>query len=577
MITRPGLVVQVALEPLRVQYALRLLAPVGFLAVAGPEILVLGLPLFAANALSSYPMQYSGLLHYSAPLAAYVVVGAIIGGRRASAVARSLALQTRSRGLWRVVRPYRPLIAWLLAWSIACQIAYGYTPIGRQFRHTWPQVTEHARLLDRFAAQVPPEVPLSTVPSLYPHFTHRQAIYQFPLLGDAEVVLLDLAARTGWPNHPTFVRDAVVQMLRNGQWEVQDAADGYLLLRRAGTPGTGESAAVLPAEFYSFAVSQDQPQFPLDITFGERLKLIGYDVIPEEQFRRTGFRFYWQALAPLPEDLALRVFVVTPSGEEVDSTDQRPLMQTLWYPPADWPVGEVVVTDKLPWYLPKQWAVGAGAYQGETWDDPESRWRVADRTSQEELTTMVFEDGTWVRLNPWQWRRGRLVTPPNPPAIEPVAHTFGGDGWTVDLTGASEPARVAPGQEVPVTLRWEARSTAPRDYTVFLHLVDGAGRIVAQADATPHWYGPLPTSQWPVGQAMLDAHSLALPRDLAPGVYDLVAGWYYWETQERLALLGPDGLPLSDGTVVAQLEVDTTAGAVPDLCCALVPECCASQ
>lgn len=577
MLTRPGLVLQVALEPLRVEYVWRLLAPVGFLALAGPEILLLAFPLFAANALSSYPMQYSGLLHYSAPLAAYAVMGAIVGGHRISAPLRRLALQGRSRSLWRLLRPYRPLVIWLLFWSIACQVAYGYTPVGRQFRYTWPEVTAHHRLLERFAAQVPAEVPLSTMSSLYPHFTHRQNIYQFPLLGDAEVVLLDLAATTGWSSHPTVVRDKVRQMLQSGQWAVQDAADGYLLLRRGVPPAPVEGTPALPAAFYSFANPQAGPQFPLDITFGGRLRLLGYDVIPEEQFRRTGFRFYWQALEPLPADLELRIFAVTPDGEEVDSTDQRPLMQALWRPPADWPVGEVVVTDKLPWYLPRQWALGVGAYQGEAWSEQGSRWPALADPAAQGVDTATFDDSTWVRLNPWQWRRGRLITPPTPPAIMPAAHTFGGDGWIVTLTGMDEPARAAPGQEVPVTLQWEAQTAAPRDYTVFVHLRDVAGNVVAQADATPHYYGSLPTSRWPLAEPVLDAHTLPLPANLPPGVYDLVVGWYYWETQERLALLDHNNIPAGDGAVVAQMEVDTTAGPTPDLCCALVPECCASQ
>lgn len=577
LLTRPLLVLRTTADPMRLGYLFKLLAPVGFLALAGPEILLLGAPLLLANLLSGFAFQYSGQLHYSAPLAAYALTAAIIGSARLRHMVRRAVVALHRRRLWRAHRGYLLLVAWLLAWSIGCQIAYGYTPIGAQFRHHWPQVTPHHRLLSRFLEQIPAEARVSTMPVLYPHLSHRQFLYSYPIVADAEYILLDAAAQSGWPVHPLELRDQVVALLQSGHWKVQDAADGYLLLRRSTAPVAPAGIGALPAEFYTFAQPSQRPQIPLDITFGGRLRLLGYDVIPDERWRSVGLRFYWQALDQLPDDLRLRAFALAPNGDEVDNERDRPLLQPLWYRPAAWPVGEVIVTEKLAWYLPKQWAPAVGVYQGENWDDLASRWPAVDQTAADASHTMTFEDNTWVRLDAWEWRRGQLVTPPTPPAFEARDDRFGGDGWIVRLTGVAEPERSAPGRTAPITLRWQAENQAPRDYTVFLHLRDASGRTVAQADATPHWYGPLPTSQWPAGITVLDAHALALPADLPPGVYDVVVGWYYWETQERLALLDADGLPVSDGALVARLEVDATVGPGPDLACRLVPESCASQ
>ncbi len=131
------------------------------------------------------------------------------------------------------------MTVWLLVWSIGCQIAWGYTPIGAQFRYVWPTVTEHHRLLGRFSQQIPADAALATMASLYPHLSHRQHIYEFPALADSQYVLLDQAAVSGWAMHPTALRDRVQELLASGQWTVQDAADGYLLLRRQeGSPPT---------------------------------------------------------------------------------------------------------------------------------------------------------------------------------------------------------------------------------------------------------------------------------------------------------------------------------------------------
>ncbi len=575
MLTRPGLVLSVIGEPLRLSYLLKLLAPVGFLALFGPEILLVGLPLLLANLLSGFPFQYSGQLHYSAPLAAFAVMGAIVGSQRLRRFSRRVAVSLHSRPLWRAHRSFTLLIAWLLAWSIGCQLAWGYTPIGGQFRYTWPTVTEHHRLLARFTAQIPADAALSTAASLYPHLSHRQRIYEFPALADSEYVLLDQAAASGWAMHPTAMRDRVQDLLASGEWAVQDAADGYLLLRRQpGSPPTG--VYDLPAEFYSFAQPAGEPQHPLDLVFtgpdGSQVKLLGYDVLPDPQWRSTAFRLYWQALTPLPAGLNLRAFVVTPDGREVDSSDERPLIQTLWLPPEQWAPGEIVATDKLAWYLPKQWALAAGVYQGGAWEDVGGRWQV----SAAEPETPLFDFDTWTTLGAWQWQRNRLV-PLEPPPFEPLDETFGGDGWLVQLTGVNEQTRAAPGARVPVTLRWQSQGPSLRDLTIFLHVRDAQGNLVAQDDSMPTWFGVQPTSQWQPAQTVLDAHSVLLPANLRPGVYDLVAGWYYWQTLERLALLDDAGLPVGDGVVIGKLEVDSTAAPRPDLACAIVPEACASQ
>jgi hypothetical protein len=414
LVTRPGQAARIVLEPLRLDYLLRLLAPVGFLAIFGPEILLIGLPLLLANLLSGFPFQYSGQLHYSAPLAAFAVMGAIVGSQRLRRLARRIALSLHNHPLWRAHRAYAPLTVWLLLWSIGCQIAWGYTPVGAQFRHVWPAVTAHHRLLDRFSQQIPADAALSTVANLHPHLSHRERIYEFPAIADSQYVLLDQAARSGWAMHPSALRDRVQELLASGQWTVQDAADGYLLLRRqAGSQPS--SVYDLPAEFYSFAQPAQEPQFPLDLVFsspdGAQVRLLGYDLLPDSQWRSTAFRLYWQALTTLPAGLNLRAFVMTPDGREVDNTDERPLIQPLWLPPERWTPGETVVTDKLAWYLPKQWALAAGVYQGDRWDDVGSRWRVNAAEG-----TPLFDFDTWTTLGTWQWQRNLLA----PLSMHPV-------------------------------------------------------------------------------------------------------------------------------------------------------------
>ena len=79
LVTRPLAVLKIALEPLRLRYLFGLLIPTAFLGLFGAEILLVGLPLLLANLLSSFPLQYSGELHYSAPLVPIFTFAAVVG------------------------------------------------------------------------------------------------------------------------------------------------------------------------------------------------------------------------------------------------------------------------------------------------------------------------------------------------------------------------------------------------------------------------------------------------------------------------------------------------------------------
>jgi hypothetical protein len=94
----------------------------------------------------------------------------------------------------------------------------------------------------------------------------------------------------------------------------------------------------------------------------------------------------------------------------------------------------------------------------------------------------------------------------------------------------------------------------PLDYTVFVHLVDSAGKTVAQHDGQPSWEVPLPTSTWQPGEMLQDRHLLTLPADLPPGEYQLRAGVYYWQTLERLPVV-EDGVVVRDLVELGSIDI----------------------
>ncbi len=509
-----------------------LFASAALLPILAPEVIFLCAPLLAANALSNYWLQYSGELHYSAPLVPYFVVAAIFGTAR---------LLRWAKGRAGMDRFALPLIAgWLLVWVMGYQAAEGFTPIGHEF--TWPQVTPHHALLARFKAQIPARAPGSVTTGLYPHLSHREKLYMFPAIGDAEWVLLDVTGPTAM--HPADLKRRYEELVNALGFVVQDAADGYILLVRGSGPTT------LPDAFYDFArAPQARPQHPTDIRFGDSLRFLGYDLVDDGKWGVTAVRTYWQALNPLPAGVRPWPFFVGPDGKVVEDMTDRPALALLWYPPERWRTGETVAVQTLPWYLPARWAVAVGVLNGPAWADAAARWLARCEAC---AGVTLLADNTWARLDIYR-RKGRTLETVSPDAPVTPSYPLRADfADGIALLGYDMgPSSARPGDTVDVVLHWQAQVALTQDYNVFLHLRDANNINIAQADGVPSWYGPQPTTSWPPGRPVPDAHVLPLPENLPPGRYRLVAGLYDWRTQARLPLVaGGDEMELATLTVL---------------------------
>jgi hypothetical protein len=89
------------------------------------------------------------------------------------------------------------------------------------------------------------------------------------------------------------------------------------------------------------------------------------------------------------------------------------------------------------------------------------------------------------------------------------------------------------------TLWWYSPQTLEGDPTVFLHVYDRAGQLVAQADGYP-LAGLLPPRYWQPGDVVRDVRHITLPEDLASGDYVVFVGWYDPVSGQRLP--AQDGL-----------------------------------
>jgi hypothetical protein len=89
------------------------------------------------------------------------------------------------------------------------------------------------------------------------------------------------------------------------------------------------------------------------------------------------------------------------------------------------------------------------------------------------------------------------------------------------------------GDQLTMTLYWEALNEISQDYTTFIHLLDEDGNLINQHDSQPQ-DGMYPTSIWDVGEVVADMKILQLEDDKDLHELNLAIGVYNLETLERL-------------------------------------------
>jgi hypothetical protein len=155
-------------------------------------------------------------------------------------------------------------------------------------------------------------------------------------------------------------------------------------------------------------------------------------------------------------------------------------------------------------------------------------------------------DGVYLPIYPADGLRfveaGALEKPGSLTGSDAAPARFG-DG--IDLV--KHVVRAADG-ELTVHLWWHAQDVPEQDMTVFLHVYNGAGQLVAQADGYP-LLGLYPPSRWQAGDLVRDVRRATLPESAVEGSYTLAVGWYDPATGQRLPAFDQQGEPVANDAV----------------------------
>ena len=88
-------------------------------------------------------------------------------------------------------------------------------------------------------------------------------------------------------------------------------------------------------------------------------------------------------------------------------------------------------------------------------------------------------------------------------------------------------------RNVRLTLHWRALTVMNTSYTVFVHLLDANGKVVASGDAEPG-NGEFPTTGWIENEYIADTHTFNIPDAVPAGAYQIEIGLYDPTTGTRL-------------------------------------------
>jgi uncharacterized membrane protein len=186
-------------------YLVSLLLPLALLPLAGPWALLAALPELGLNLLSSTVTQTSVKTHYAATAAPALLAATVFGVARLGA---------------------RPAYLAALA-ALAGTILLG--PLGR----VPTRADAHDAAARRALALVPAGAPVSATNSLGAHLSERRRIFSFPVLEEAEWVVVDEQRLTFLDSlAPARARAPLNALKRDPAWTRVFAEDGILVLRR---------------------------------------------------------------------------------------------------------------------------------------------------------------------------------------------------------------------------------------------------------------------------------------------------------------------------------------------------------
>ncbi len=485
IVTRPDIVLQHVVIPGKIEYVLQLLVPLAFIPLVGIEVFLLTLPIFGYTLLSDVSWQYSVKTLYPAPLLPFLSFAAIVGLQRLSTWSRQNhpgSLPNQKPGV--IVARQWALGAVMLTAGLLSYYLQGQGPLARSFQSELYVLHPDSFVKEGWMRSIPFDAVVVAQNEFLPHVSDRQYVYEIPSIPDcrqADYMVAD--------------SDEFWYKVHLGYW-------GECL-------ATGYFSTTLQSK--GFVIVQPRvPEHPLLVKFGKPLTLLAYSVQPQVTMS-GGMTFQPILLLQANDSAGLTSRVVMQIVDAQGHVWSRQDRVVGALARADQRQAGKPISDQYRLDLPV--TIPAGEYQmtvGVHPPDSEDNVQAMDDQGNSLGSEIVL---TTVRIE----KNKSSVTASELEIEQPHQ----ADMQELRLLGYVPPREtITPGELLQVGLYWRARAQPRGDYAVAVQLRDSSGHVAFEQVERPA-QGTYPTRNWETGEVLLDWHDFNLPKDIAPGEYEI--------------------------------------------------------
>jgi len=249
---------------------------------------------------------------------------------------------------------------------------------------------------------------------------------------------------------------------------------------------------------------------PLSIDFGGQMGLEGgafggVEGASLPSGRKAWVVLQWRALRRLDKDYKVSIRLLDAERHLVGQVDKL-LLSNYLEPTSEWEPGQVEIDyytlPTLPATPPGEYQIEVTAYDRESLESLPILGEMAGQQAFTIGTLQIVEPLLPPEVEPQVWLREEIA-----PGIRLLGYDLAGE-------------RVAPGEEIALTLYWEALEDVASDYLFSLQLQDGEGWVRAEEVGRPV-DGRYPTPEWERGEVIRDWHKIRVEAGASQGTYTL--------------------------------------------------------
>lgn len=270
-------------------------------------------------------------------------------------------------------------------------------------------------------------------------------------------------------------------------------------------------------------VPQSDPNRPqpadriVQADFGDQLRLVGVDQLPDtvQPGETLAVTVYWRAMQDLATNYSVFLHLDAPNGQTMATVDE---VDPEYIPTRNWPpsmyLRNVLKLD-IPDLAPIRYDVTVGAYSRET----------GERLALPDGSTAYKIGSVW------------LDAPAPPPAT------------SLARFGPHITLRHAEFDGQHLTLYWKTNAPLEQNLSIFVHLLDAQGNLLAQSDGMPY-DGLYPLPHWRPEQVVVDVRAIATLLENPAQLQTIAIGIYDPITGERLPVTDNAEQPLPNDSVL---------------------------